>query len=453
MMVMLESDTETLLTVLTARSRNRDIYITATAHDDLTVKIDKVGANNVLAPFDLAGQFLNNATLRPAVNMFFTSILFHQDAREQIVQLFIWEESAWVGSRLDSLQLRNRFATGVLGLRLTSGGYLYVPGGDHVLQPGEVILAVTPGALISALQQECYRGLNLESHSMHLERLPTRQRFQTGDKRYSLLEAEGAIKDLSQHFVICGDGPTLRNALGHLNPDRPFVFVSNNNALTSEMLKRGFRVVHGDPTQEDTLSRAGVGRALATMVSMEDNADQVLTVLNCRIMSDTLLITATANSDEMIPKLHRAGADRVISPFRIAAQFILLATTRPAVSDFMQYVLFNYEAGIETTELYMQDNSPWIGQTIEELQLRERYRAGVTGVRLANGRFLYAPRGSHKIAENEVLLVTTPMEHSDELRVIAHGSETKRPTTLRPETIRQTGIWSLDLLNEGNQDA
>ena len=166
---------------------------------------------------------------------------------------------------------------------------------------------------------------------MHLERLPTRQRFQTSDKRYSLHEAEGAIKDLSKHFVICGDGPTIRNALGHLNPDRPFVFVSNNNALTSEMLKRGFRVVHGDPTQEDTLSRAGVDRALATMVSIEDNADQVLTILNCRIMSESLLITATANSDEMIPKLRRAGADRVISPFRIAAQFVLLATTRPAV--------------------------------------------------------------------------------------------------------------------------
>ena len=49
--------------------------------------------------------------------------------------------------------------------------------------------------------------------------------------------------------------------------------------------------------------------------------------------------------------------------------------------------------------IYWKDNDMWLGyldeypdymtkgQTIEELQLRERYRAGVTWVRLANGRF------------------------------------------------------------------
>jgi voltage-gated potassium channel len=148
-------------------------------------------------------------------------------------------------------------------------------------------------------------------------------------------------------------------------------------------------------------------------------------------LSKKLLITATAKSDDMIPKLRRAGADRVVSPFRIAAQFVLLATTRPIVSDFLQYVLFNYLAGIETTELYMQDNSPWIGKTLEDLLLRRVFQAGVIGVRTANGRFLYAPHDSYTIAEKEVLIVTTPMIYSDELRLAAHGGESKRPDTLR----------------------
>jgi len=447
-MVMLENSTETLLTVLTARSRNKEIYITATAHDELNLKISRVGANNVLAPFELAGQFLNNATLRPTVSLFFSSILFDQDANEQVVQLFLWEDSPWKGKTLHDLRLRERFQTGILGIRLKDGGCLYVPEEDYALQPGEVMLAVTPGASIAALQQDCYFGLNLEQRSLHLNPLPTRQRFQTSDKRYSLMEAEGAIKELSQHFVICGEGPTLRSAMGNLNPDRPFVFISKNDELTTEMMKRGFRVVHGDPIQEETLYRAGVDRALAIMVSITDNADQVLTILNCRAMSDTLLITATANSDEMIPKLRRAGADRVISPYRIAAQFVLLATTRPAVSDFLQYVLFNYEAGVETTELYMQDNSPWIGKTIADLALRTQFRAGVVGARLEHGRFLYAPEPTHLIAPNEVLIVTTPMEHSDQLRVLAHGGETKRPKSLRPEDPHKSGVWSREEIKQ-----
>ncbi|MBZ0275441.1 MAG: NAD-binding protein, partial [Anaerolineae bacterium] len=187
----------------------------------------------------------------------------------------------------------------------------------------------------------------------------------------------------------------------------------------------------GSPTQENTLRRAGIDRALAIMISLEDEADSVLTVLNSRALSKRLLITATAQTDDAIPKLQRAGADRVVSPFQVAGQFVLLATTRPVVNDFLQYVLFNYLVGIETTELYMQDDSPWIGKTLEDLRLEQLFRAGVIGVRLANGHFIYAPPITHVIGQEEVLIVVTPMEHSDELRITASGSATKRPTTLR----------------------
>jgi voltage-gated potassium channel len=179
------------------------------------------------------------------------------------------------------------------------------------------------------------------------------------------------------------------------------------------------------------LRKAGVDRALAVMVSIEDKADSVMAVLNARAMSKRIMITAIASSDEMVTKLHRAGADRVSSPFSVAAQYVLLSTTRPAVSDFLQYVLYNYRAQIETTELYMQTDSPWIGSTIEDLRLDRLFRAGVIGIRTASGEFIYAPAGHYEVKAHEVLIVVTPMMYSDELRVSAHGSATRRPYTLR----------------------
>jgi voltage-gated potassium channel len=432
MMSMLENDTETLLNVLTVRSRNNRIYITAaTQEDTIALKLTRVGANNVIAPYDVAGQFLNNATLRPAVNDFFNSILFDQKSAAQMVQIFLWDDSPWIGKRLGELQLRERFDTGVIGLRLEDGSYLYAPGDDYILKEDEVALAVTPGPQIPDLMRDCYPDTLGEDRNTIWQRLPSPRIRKSSEVIYSLMDAEQAIQQMSKHFIICGGGPVLRNALDKLDPERPFVVLSNDSALATEMLKRGFRVILGDPADDDTLKRAGVDRALAIMVSIDDNATAVLTVLNCRTLSKKLLITATAKSDDMIPKLRRAGADRVVSPFRIAAQFVLLATTRPIVSDFLQYVLFNYHAGIETTELYMQDNSPWIGKTLEDLLLHRVFHAGVIGVRTANGRFLYAPHYSYTISEKEVLIVTTPMIYSDELRLAAHGGESKRPDTLR----------------------
>ena len=195
-----------------------------------------------------------------------------------------------------------------------------------------------------------------------------------------------------------------------------------------KLIKRGFKVIHGNPTHEETLLKAGINRAQAIMVAIDDKAAAVVTVLTCRTLSRRLLITATANSDDMIDKLTRAGADRVVSPFHVAAQFVLLSTTRPEISAFIEYVLFNYQTGLETADLHMEDDSPWIGDTIESLRLDRLFRAGVIGIRLADGEtYIYAPSAQHVIQPQEVLIVVTPMTYFDEMRAAAHGSTTKRP--------------------------
>ena len=436
MVVMLESDADNLLTVLTARSRNANLYLTAaTQNDNLNMKIIRVGANNVLPPFEIAAQFLNNATLRPVVSDFYSSILFDQKASSQIVQLYIAENSNWVGKSIDDLQLRERFDTGIIGLRTFYGRYFYAPSHHHIFEAGDIVLAVTPGAQIRLLQQDCMIAESPASappDTPNWQRLPSSHEPLTSEKVYSLIEAEAEIQTMSQHYIICGEGAIMHAALDFLNPERPFVVLSHNDGeLTRVMVQRGFRVVHGDASDDETMQRAKPKDALAIMIAIEDKAESVLAVLNARSMNKEIMIIATASSDDMIPRLRRAGADRVVSVFRIAAQFVLLSTTRPAVSDFLQYVLYNYQAGIETTELYIQDNTPWIGQTIEETRLGELYKAWVIGVRQTTGRFIYAPSEKHVIQLGEVLIAITPMKHADTIRLIAHGGISQRPRTMR----------------------
>ncbi len=433
LMVLLHNDTEALLTILTARNLNAQLYITAAAlQGALAQKMVRVGANNVIAPYEIAGQALNNATLRPAVYSFFNSILFDLETGHTATQLFLWDDSPWIGKRLGALQLRARYEAGVIGLRLEDGHFMYAPNEDYILQENEVIIAVAPSHQIQELQEVVRSGLLNKLRAAAWQALPPVPRIpQSAQQTYSLVEAVTAIDKMAEHFVICGSGAVARAAVSSLNPERPFVIISDDNDYTSELIKRGFRVVHGNSTHEATLRKAGVDRALAIMVSIEDKADSVMTILNSRALSKRLLITATASSDEMVSKLHRAGADRVSSPFNVAAQYVLLSTTRPAVSDFLQYVLYNYRAQIETTELYMQHDSPWIGSTLEELRLDRLFRAGVIGIRTENGDYIYAPPAHHEISAHEVLIVVTPMMYSDELRTSAHGSATRRPYTLR----------------------
>ena len=433
MMVMLDNDTESLLTVLTARSLNPSIDITAAALDEhLASKMIRVGANGVIAHYDSAARFLNNATLRPAVSEFFSNILFPHSSEITTIPLDLAEDSPWIGKTLSGLQLFQQYEAGAIGIRREDGTYDYAPDGDYILAEHDVLITVVPALNVRQLRAACRAPGAAQPQLPNWQRLPIQIKpHQLPDHIYSLEDSEQAISQMSQHFIICGTGRVARNAVSQLDPKRPFVIISDDELYSNELIERGFRVVQGFPSQEGVLRKAGVERALAIMVAIEDDASSVLTVLNCRGFSKRLLITATAQTETMIPKLRRAGADRVVTPFQIAAQFTLLATTRPAVSDFLQYVVYNYHAQLETTELYMQDDSPWIGSSIETLNLTDKFKAGVIGIRKEDGTFHYAPAPDFVLKPHHVLIVVTPMKFADELRTLAHGSVTRRPVSLR----------------------
>lgn len=450
-MVMLNQDTESLLTVLTARNLNPRLYITAAAvEEELKLKMLKAGANVVLAPYEVAAQFLNSATLRPAVNDFFSSILFEQDHHHQITQLELEDNSPWIGQRIVDLGLGDKFDAGILGIRLESGDFVHAPGARRILQEDEILLAVAPGPMVPLLQRECQPLGKDELRFASFQRLVPARESKRLEETYSLDESEAAIEDMAKHFVICGNDHIIRSAVRFLDPARPFVLISNDEAVSKRWLARGFRVIHGDPAKEITLKKAGIARAQAIMISIQDKAAAVLSVLSARSISKSLLISVTATTDDMIEKLQRTGADRVVSPFHVAARFVLLSTTRPEIADFLQHVLYNEITGLETAELYMEDESPWIGKSIKELALTMRYRAGVVGVRRANRQdFIFAPPLDHVVAPHEVLIVITPMEFFDDMRADATGDKDKRPATLRLQVdVTASGVWSRDMIRE-----
>ena len=450
-MVMLNQDAESLLTVLSARNLNPRLYITAAAvEEELKLKMIKAGANAVLAPYEVAAQFLNSATLRPAVNDFFNSILFEQERQHQITQLELEDDSPWIGQRISDLALREQFDAGILGIRLESGDFAHAPGGGRVLQEDEILLAVAPGPMIPVIQRHCRpRGRN-EMRFASFQRLAPERQSKRLEEVNSLEASENAIASMAKHFVICGNDHIIQGAVRFLDPSRPFVLISNDEAVTRGWLERGFRVIHGNPAKEITLKKAGIERAQAIMISIQDKAAAVLSVLSARAISKSLLISVTAPTDDMIDKLQRSGADRVVSPFHVAAQFVLLSTTRPEIADFLQHVLYNEITGLETAEFYMEDDSPWIGKTLRDLALGQRYRAGVVGVRRANRKeFLYAPPPDYVPQPHEVLIVITPMEFFDEMRANATGHKDKRPATLRLQVeTSASDVWSRDMIRE-----
>lgn len=434
LMVVDENDAETLLIVLTANSHNPNLMITAGVQEEIFApKLLRAGANHVISPSDIAAQFLNNLTFRPAVNEFFSSLLFDNIAGGwHVLQIFMYDDSPWLGRPVKDLNLQGRFdGAGLLAVRRADGTYAYSFTVNDVFEEDEVVLIIAQEDSISDILRDSRPTQNYRAISNAWQRLINAEPETVGPRPLALIEAEDAVADLRNHFIICAGSHVAESALHRLAPDRPFVVISPDNQLTSNLLKRGFRVIHGKSTDETILKKAGIDRALAIMIAIDDKAINVMTTLTTRAMNKRVLITALAETDDMVAKLYRAGADRVINPARVAAQFLLLATTRPVVSDFMSYVLYNRSTGLETTELYIENDSPWAGRTIADLEVSRDYDARIIGIRLPDTQLVYTPAESFVIESGHVVIAITTMHKSDLLRAFAYGAVHRRPQTLR----------------------
>ena len=99
------------------------------------------------------------------------------------------------------------------------------------------------------------------------------------------------------------------------------------------MLERGWLGSRPMPAAKKCSSASGIHRARGLIAAVGTDAENVYTVLTARVMRPDLFIIARVESDDAEPKLRRAGADRVISPYHIGAAHMAQTALRPAVVD------------------------------------------------------------------------------------------------------------------------
>jgi voltage-gated potassium channel len=145
------------------------------------------------------------------------------------------------------------------------------------------------------------------------------------------------IKNLSDHYVICGYGRIGSIVAAEFTRQKmPFVIVDRDPARVLQANQHGHLAVEGDASREDTLKPLGIERARGLVAAVGTDAENVYAVLTARVMKSDLFIIARAEGEESVSKLKKAGADRVISPYRIGAVQIAQTALRPGVVDFVE---------------------------------------------------------------------------------------------------------------------
>jgi voltage-gated potassium channel len=156
-------------------------------------------------------------------------------------------------------------------------------------------------------------------------------------RRYRKMESQ--LNALNNHVIICGYGRTGKKVVGELRQHRvPYVVIELNPDPLEDVRRDGELHVVGDAANDDVLHRAGIDRARALVSAVDSDERNVYIVLTARSLKPDLFIVARSSYPDSVPKLERAGADRVVSPYTTSGIRMAALAMQPAVVDVLDIV-------------------------------------------------------------------------------------------------------------------
>lgn len=231
------------------------------------------------------------------------------------------------------------------------------------------------------------------------------------------------IASLKDHIIVCGSGKVGINAIEQLElEDEPFVVIDINYESYEKMVEKKILAVHGDATLDEVLLAAGVLKARGVITALPHDAENVYVALTAKSLNPKIIIVARADRSEAEEKLKRAGANTVIFPSVMGGRQLVTAMIKPDISHLMENVFYNQEQPLDIHQITVGDHSKFVGKTLAENAIRERYRALVVAIKRGE-QLLTTPSAAEIIATGDILIVIGERDLLSELNSLALGAE------------------------------
>lgn len=158
--------------------------------------------------------------------------------------------------------------------------------------------------------------------------------FQEKMKLYSKgARKMNAIKRMDDYFILCGFGRVGKVVFNELTQRNQNVIVIDKSEEVCESIEESDSVVviQKDATEDDLITRLAGDKCNSVIVSIGNDVDNLFIVLTIRETNQDTWIVSRASKLENIPRLRKAGADKIVSPEIIGGKDLYYESTRPHV--------------------------------------------------------------------------------------------------------------------------
>lgn len=233
------------------------------------------------------------------------------------------------------------------------------------------------------------------------------------------------LKKLKDHYIICGFGRMGSYICKKLaNENLPFVVIEKNKDLGLRLEAEGYLHLIDDSSREEVLKEAGIEKAKALVSVVSSDADNVFIVLTARQLNPNLYIISRAAEESSETKMYKAGANKVISPYKIGGERMALAILKPSVLDFIEIatgISKSEDASLRMEEILITANSSLCGKTIVESKIRETTGVIIVAVKKPDESMEFNPKPDYKIEPNDIFIALGSSKHLSLLEDLAYG--------------------------------
>ena len=193
--------------------------------------------------------------------------------------------------------------------------------------------------------------------------LATLTEFFVGGELGAVLAArrvQRMIDSLADHYIICGFGRVGRQVAHDLRTAHlPIVVVDNTQGNREVAQERGIGFIEGDASTDAILLRAGIERARAIIACADSDPQNIFITLTARELRADIVIVARAAVEDSETKLKRAGADRVVSPYKSSGTEMARLASHPQLRGVV-----DVDSEYRLEEILVAEDSKAVGSTI-----------------------------------------------------------------------------------------
>lgn len=150
------------------------------------------------------------------------------------------------------------------------------------------------------------------------------------------------IDGLQHHYLVCGYGRVGYNVGNELaRTGRTFVAIEPDLPHLLEQADRNEQLIwtHGDATDDEVLTNAGIDRARGVFAVSNDDAKNMMIAFTAKQLNPKVRVVARCHELRNVEKLRKAGADSVVLPDFTGGMRIVTMMVRPHVQSFLEEML------------------------------------------------------------------------------------------------------------------